>query len=56
MANAVIESDSDGKRAFFMEDDNDSKMPELGPVSDSDEEDNDEGSVWFTDIDDKIGS
>ena len=58
-ANAVIESDSGGEGAFFMEDINDDDMPDLQDVSDSkrgsDDKDDDEGSNWFTDIEETSG-
>ena len=57
--NAVIESDSDGEGAFFMEDDDDDdNMPDLEILSDSedDPESDNEGSVWFTDVDEETGS
>ena len=55
-ANAVVESDSDAKGAFFMEDSDsdDPDMPDLRDFSDS--ESKDEGSVWFTDIEDEVKS
>ena len=53
-ANTVIESDSNREEAFFMEDIDDDNMPDLQDVSDSetgsDDEDDDEGDNWFTDI------
>ena len=60
--NAVIESDSDGEGAFFMEDDDDDddddNPPDLEILSDleDDPESDNEGSVWFTDVDEETGS
>ena len=55
-ANTVIQSDSDDNGVFFMECEDDTDMPELQLVSDSedDPESDDNKSLWFTDVKDEI--
>ena len=57
-ANVVIESDSDGKGVFFMEDNDDPDMPDLKICLDSEDDsdhlnDDEDGSDWFTNVEEE---